>query len=342
MSMMNKIRKFERFRFFSGFVLVGILFMAFSVIALSQPKRELVSAEGIIDRLESYTDEAGELQWRVFVSYADLTGERHGNVPYPAYDSFMEEGKTVTVLYDPAAPEAVQSSDAKWLPYVLLAAGVLSTGAGVIGLVKSIRRTERCSPFETGESRETPTFDEPIRDGGEPEREYYFHWTGRLNQSYVLETPAREAVYEATCDHIGIFTPYRYTFLDHRTGGSRAHTVTHTVTTRYGNGTETASFSVVSASDFKIDGVNNWAYLHGLGYSVEPKRSGLKLNFDVLRNGVPAAHLEAAGTNLLKDGAKNPLGDKLPAPGVYRVSCKSSELEAVFYACFCVSRTEFC
>lgn len=189
---------------------------------------------------------------------------------------------------------------------------------------------------------ESAEFGAQAQNEYETMRDYYFHWTGKLNQSYVLETPAREAVYEAICDHIGVLRPYRYTFINRKTGTSRQHKVSHTVTTGSGNGMEDSSFFIVESSRFKIDDVDNWEYLNSLGYSVEPKRSGIRLNFDVLHHGVPVAFLEAAGVNILKDGAKNPLGDKLPGTGLYKVSCMDADLEAVFMACFCVSRVEFC
>lgn len=176
---------------------------------------------------------------------------------------------------------------------------------------------------------------------GESLREYYFHWTGKMNQSYVLETTAREPVYEAICDHIGVFTPYRYTFVNRRTGVSKECRVTHTLTASRGNGEERGGFSVITYSGFKIDGVKCWDYLDSLGCSVRPRQSGIRLNFDVLRRGTPVAYLEAAGTNILRDDKKSRLGDKLPGKGLYKVSCKDEDIEAVFMACFCLSRVEF-
>ena len=82
-------------------------------------------------------------------------------------------------------------------------------------------------------------------------------------------------------------------------------------------------------------------YLADMGYSIEPKRSGIKLNFDVLHHGVPVAYLEAAGVNILNDDKKSLLGDKLTTTGLFKVSCRDSDLEGVFMACFCVSRAEF-
>ena len=205
----------------------------------------------------------------------------------------------------------------------------------------SKKKLDKNSPFSSAEKAVDPSAAERIRNDSSPVNNYYFHWTGKLNQSYILETPEREAVYEAICDHIGVVTQYKFTFANRMTGESHEHKVSHTVTTRYGDSSGNMSFSVVSASKFKIDGINNWDYLDKLGYSIKPKRSGIKLNFDVLHYGVPVAYLEAAGVNILKDDSKSVLGDKLPGTGLYKVSCRESDLEGVFMACFCAARVEF-
>ena len=341
MKFWNALRKIERIRFYISLLLVGLLFVVLSGIVISRPKAELVSADGVIERIESYEGADGETQYRVFISYTDADGNRHEGLEYPAYSSSMKEGGTVGVQYDPASPEMIQSSDGAFIPYLILAVGLIAIAAAIIKMVQDSKKVPGDSPFETVQKPVDPIIAEQVGNSDEPTKEYYFHWTGKLNQSYVLETPSRVAVYEAVCDKIGVLKPYRYTFTDRRTGVSREHEVTHTNTTRYGDGTGHTSFSVVSSSGFKIDGRDNWAYLSDMGYSVVPERSGIKLNFSVRHGGVPVAYLEAAGVNILSDDAKNPLGDKLPATGLYKVSCRDADLEAVFVACFCVSRVEF-
>ena len=341
MNFLNTLRKIKKIRFYALLFLVGVMFIVISCIVISLPKAELESVDGTIMSIEHYTDPSGEERENVFVSYIDKDGVKHENIPYPSYSSSMKEGKTVTVLYDPDAPEEIQSPGGKYVPYIILAVGVIAAAVSVIKTVSDMKKSESNSPFENSKEQIDPALADEVLKDETPAKEYYFHWTGKLNQSYILETPDREPIYEAICDHIGVLTPYRYTFINRLTDVRREHTVSHTVTTRYGNGNGNTSFSLVSASSFKIDGENCWDDLAKLGYSVEPKRTGIKLNFSVLRHGVPIAYLEAAGTNILKDGAKSALGDKLTAAGLYRVSCKESDIEGVFRACFAVSRVEF-
>lgn len=342
MSFWNTIRKVERFRFYISLFLVGVLFVGAACFALSLPKAERVSVDGTIQRIEAYIDSNGEEQQSVFVSYMDHDGVLHENVRYPSYSSSMAEGKTVTVVYDPSSPENISAPGAEFIPYIFVVIGIAAVAVSVFAIAKGFKEKESNSPFENAEKQADPRLAEQILEDDSPTRDYYFHWTGKLNQSYILETPERKAVYEAICDHIGVLTPYRYTFVNRSTGVSREHKVSHTVTNRYGNGLNSGvSFSIVSSSKFKIDDVNNWDYLAHMGYSIEPKRSGIKLNFDVLRYGVPVAYLEAAGANILRDGKQSLLGDKLTANGLFKVSCKDSDLEGVFMACFCASRVEF-
>lgn len=337
MKFRNTIAKIERIRFYVMLFIVGVFFVVVSVIAISLPKAELLNAEGVIERIEPYFDSDGEQRQQVYVSYTDDSGVRHEDVAYPAYSSGMKVGDTVGVLFDPASPEDIRSPGGRFIPYIFIVIGVGCVAFSVIKIAAGRKKTESYSPFDNSTPEVDPALAEQVMGDDSEARDYYFHWTGRMNQSYVLETHSREPVYEAICDHIGILTPYRFTFANRKTGRTRECKVTHTSTSRYGG----EVLSTVSGSHFMIDGVENWEYLGKLGYTVVPKRSGIRLNFDVLHHGVPVAYLEVAGTNILKDGAKNPLGDKLPAPGLYKVSCRDSDLEGVFLACFCVSRVEF-
>lgn len=341
MKFWNTIRKIEKFSFYASLLLVGILFVVVGCVIMSMPKVEYMTTEGVIERIEIDHTTSSDEEYSVYVTYTDNTGVEHKSIRYPSYSSGMKKGKTVKVLFDPASPEHIQAPGGELVIYIVTIVGVIAIAVAVISIVKGLGQSESASPFENVEKTYDPTLVEQIKNNDEPFKEYYFHWMGKLNQSYVLETPSREAKFEANCDHIGFFTPYRYTFVNCSTGVSEEHKISHTVTTRYGNGSDSLSVSLVSSSRFKIDDVNNWEYLENLGYSVEPQRVGLKLNFEVLHCGVPVAHLEAAGVNILKDDATNPLGDKLPANGLYKVSCKDADLEAVFIACFCVSRVEF-
>lgn len=341
MSFMNTVRKVAKIRFYASLFIVGLLFVVFGIIAETRPKAEHLSVDGMIDRIETYTDEQGEEQAKVFVSYTDKSGTRHKNIEYPSYSSSMKEGKTVEVLYDADSPEEIFAPGGEFMAYIFIAIGAVAMVVAIRKISAGMKKTESNSPFENNEKQVDPLVAEQIRNDGAPTKEYYFHWIGKMNQSYILETPERQPIYEAICDHVGVLSAYRYTFANRLTGATNEHIVSHTVTKSYGGGNGNTSVSVVASSEFKIDDINIWDYLADMGYSIELKRSGLKLNFDVLHHGVPVAFLEAAGTNILKDDSKSILGDKITGTGLFKVSCKESDLEGVFLACFTASRVEF-
>lgn len=334
---MNTIRKIQKIRFFAGMMLVGLLFCIVGGIVLTLPRSEMIEVDATILSIEEDEDSFDDVSYRVLVSYTDADGVFHENIEYPGYNSGMKVGKTVTVAYSADDPEALSSPGGELIPIVILAVGVVCVLVGLCFLIRTIRHGKADQLKSVDPTSADPSVIEEIRNNDEAEEEYYFHWTGKLNQSYVMETPSRTPVYEAICQKVRFFRPTEYRFQDHRTGSSRTHMISHTVTVRYSSG----GFSVPDSSTFKIDGENNWAYLARNGYTLEPRREGIRLNFDLLRYGIPVAVLEAAGTNLLRDDeSQRKLGD-LPAPGVYRVRCKESDLEMVFMACFSASRVEF-
>ncbi len=341
MNFFRVVGKIERIRFYLMLFVVGVLFVVLAIVGLSMPKPELLSTEGVIERIEFYEDADGEEMQDVFVSYVDDKGNSHENIKYPAYSSSMKEGDTVTILFDPSSPEHIQTKGGEVIPYIFLVIGIIAIVISILKIVAGKKKLDSNSPFDITQTHANTFHVEQERRDDSPMKDYYFHWTGKMNQSYILETPDRKPVYEAICDHMGVVTPYKYTFINRITGKSHEHKVSHTITSSYGRSSENSRVAAVTSSSFKIDGIDNWEYLGKLGYSIVPKLNGIKLNFDVLYHGMPIVYLEAAGTNILSDNAKTKLGDKLPGPGLYKLSCKDEDIEGVFLACFCASRVEF-
>ena len=177
---------------------------------------------------------------------------------------------------------------------------------------------------------------ERIRNNDEPVKDYYFRFCGKLNQSYILETIDRQPVYEFNCDKIGVVNEYVYTFKNHISGNEFTANISHTVTTSYGDDT----FSLVDKSYFKINGQNIWEYIGNMGYSTEPYLSGPAFSFLVKHYGVEVADLKAAGANILPGHEESMIG-KIPGnAGLYRVSCKDEDVEAVAIIAFAVSRVQ--
>ena len=145
MKFLSGLGKVQRILACVGTFLVGILFIVLSCMALAQPKKDtLTSATGVIQHIEETMvmgagDEEDSWEYHVFVSYTDEAGVKHENIEYPAYDSSMNEGDEVEVLYDPASPENIQAPGGGFIPYITLAAGVIAVIIGAISFLKSLR-----------------------------------------------------------------------------------------------------------------------------------------------------------------------------------------------------------
>ncbi len=140
MKILGAVEKVQKIRACVAFFLVGVLFVVLSCIALAQPKKELTSTDGVIERIETTFDVDGEEQDQVFVSYTDNAGVKHSDVEYPSYSSSMKQGDTVEVLYDPTSPEEIQAPGGGIIPYITLAAGIVSLLVAVVLLIKMLTR----------------------------------------------------------------------------------------------------------------------------------------------------------------------------------------------------------
>ncbi|MBQ6654387.1 MAG: phage holin family protein [Erysipelotrichaceae bacterium] len=182
-----------------------------------------------------------------------------------------------------------------------------------------------------------PAVIEAIRSSNSPLKDYYFHYCGKLNQSYILETTDREPTYEINCDKMGMVNDFIFTFKNHLTGKEFTSNVTHTMTVSYGSD----NFSLVDKSYFKIDGKNIWEYIAEMGYSVEPYLDPVAFSFRIRHYGVEVADLKCAGTNVLPQyEGKQGLRNVAMSSGLYRVSCRDEDVEAVAIIAFAVSRVQ--
>ena len=220
--------------------------------------------------------------------------------------------------------------------------GVLGVGSTFFA-VKGLKNVFKTSLDENNyydkvdTSSVDPEVIEKIRTSSEPAKDYYFHYCGKLNQSYILETPDRQPVYEFNCDKMAMVGDYVFTFVNHLTGKQQTHNISHTLTTEYGSD----SFSIVDTSYFKIDGQKVWDYIAEMGYSVEPYLDPLAWSFRIRHYGIEVADLKCAGTNILPQyEGKEGLRDVAMSSGLYRVACRDEDVEAVAIIAFAVSRIQ--
>lgn len=330
------IRKYKELTFFFGLLIVGIIFIVAGIISLMKLREEGVEVEAkIVDitREEMGTNADGytEFEYTVYVDYTDNEGNLHTEVEYPRHEDEWTVGTIITVMYDPNNPNQLIVNNSIIAIILFIVVGIAAAAYSVIRIVSAINKKDINEFNKVDMSKVSESQIESVRNNSEEEKEYYFHYTGTLNQSYILETMDRKPVYEAICDKVGIVSKYKFTFKNHITGKEEEHLVSHVVSTFFDN--------FVTSSKFKIDDVNVWDILGKEGYSLDPHFNGFKSYFDILRYGVKVAKIELAGTEAYKDNANKALKN-VPIQGMFKVYAKDSDIDMVFLSAFILSKVE--
>lgn len=330
------IRKYKQLTFFFGLIIVGIIFSIAGVISLLQPKVEGIEVEATIvdikkEELGTNSDGYTEFEYTVYVDYTDKDGNIHNKIEYPIHEDDMVVGDTITVMYDPNKPDTLVINNSLLASILFIAVGVGAIILSIIKIVTTIKKKD-INEFNKVNMNNISTDEiEKVKNNDEETKEYYFHFTGKLNQSYILETLDRKPIYEAICDKVGIVSKYEFTFINHLTGKEEKHLVSHVVTSSYD--------SFVNSSKFKIDDINVWDILGKEGYSLNPHFNGFKSYFDVFHYGIHVAKIELAGNKAYKDNSSNLLGD-VPIKGMFKVYSKESDINMVFLCAFILSKVD--
>ncbi len=337
MELLSKLRKIEKIRFYAGLILAGLILSVISGLALFMPHGEYLPVEATIvgKELDGTGSDAG---YKFFIDYT-AGGQTFRNVEFSSFDDKTEIGDKVTIEYDSENPANIRSEGGAAIPYVVLAAGLAALGFGAAKIGGALKQpAAELNEFnQVDYSRVTPEQAASVNTE-EPWEKYYYHFTGKMNQSAVLETQdGRREVCYAEQMKMTALKPFIYEFRSRRTLKNVTREIGHTVSVTTGS---VAGFRMPIKKSFTIDGVNNWEYLGSLGYSLEMQMQGLKPCFRVYRWGVEVASIETAGTDILKDG-KDSLVGKLPTNGLFKVECAPSEADGVFLVCFCLDRALF-
>lgn len=330
------IRKYKQLTFFFGLAIVGAVFIFAAILSFSKPKVEGIEVEATIvdiikEDMGTNADGYTEFSYTVYVDYTDKDGNVHNRVIYPIHEDDMVVGNKIMVEYNPNNPSELIVNNSLISNILFLVVGVAALVGSIIKIVSVIKKKD-INEFNKVDMNNIPAEKiASVKNNNEEEKEYYFHFTGTANQSYVLETLDRNPVYEARCDKIGIVSKYKFTFINHLTGKETEHLVSHVLSESFD--------SFVTSSKFKIDDVNVWDILGKEGYSLDPHFNGVKSYFDIYRYGIKVAKIELAGTKAYKDGASKLLGD-VPIQGMFKVYAKESDIDMVFLCAFILSKVE--
>lgn len=330
------LRKYNILTFFIGLFIVGIVFTIIGIISLTEPKVDGIKVEAKVVNVDEEiigedADGNNNYVYHVYVDYIDKEGNKHTNIESPKASSNMKVGDTIEVEYDPSNPDKLVYQSFI-MNIVFLLVGLACVIGSVIKTVLTIKKKNINEYNQVDMTNVSNEQIESVKNNSETENEYYFHFTGKLNQSYIMETTDRKPIYEARCDKIGVVKNYEYTFINHIAGREEKHLVGHTVEVSYND--------FVTSSNAKIDGVNVWETIGKEGYSLEPHLAGIKPYFDVLRYGVNVGRIEPAGTNILKDDKTSSLGE-IPGVGLFKIYAKESDIDMMFLCAFVLSKVKF-
>lgn len=336
MNFVNKFKKYSKIRFAAVLCIAGLILSVIAGIIFFRPQSETekVSAEIVNIEENSNGEETG---YTVTVTY-EADGKTFTN-ELGAYESGWSVGDTIECHYEKGNPADISYGSGKMTAVIVFAAGVLAFLYGVFSLVKSVRTP-------SGEFAQYNRIDEAgidaekkagIENNAAPLQDYIFHFTGKMNQSYVMKDKFGKEVYCAICNGIKLIKDTDFEFKNSMTGAAQLKKIGHTVTLSMSSG---SPFGGSISSAFTIDGKNCWDILADMGYGFDFSLKGLKGHYAVKHYGVSVGDIEAAGTEVLNEKYEGNALAKMPAQGIFRLSCSPSEIEGFFMICFCLARTE--
>ena len=138
------MRKLFSIIFAVVFVVAGVFVIVMGVNRLNSKKDYDASTTGVIVGIErewSGTDEDGfdQYDYTVYVNY-EVDGQKYENVKYPSYDSSMQKGDEVEVLYQSSDPTNIAEGNLTGNATIMIVLGAVCTMFGVAAVVKAIIR----------------------------------------------------------------------------------------------------------------------------------------------------------------------------------------------------------
>ena len=138
------MRKLFSIIFAVVFVVAGIFVIVMGVNRLNSKKDYDASTTGVIVGIErewTGTDEDGfdQYDYTVYVNY-EVDGQKYENVKYPSYDSSMQKGDEVEVLYQSSDPTNIAEGNLTGNATIMIVIGAVCTLFGVAAVVKAIIR----------------------------------------------------------------------------------------------------------------------------------------------------------------------------------------------------------
>ena len=138
------MRKLFSIIFAVVFFVAGVFVIVMGVNRLNSKKDYDASTTGVIVGIErewTGTDEDGfdQYSYTVYIDY-EVDGQKYENVQYPSYDSSMQKGGEVEVLYQSSDPTNIAEGNLTGNATIMIVIGAVCVLFGAAAVVKSIIR----------------------------------------------------------------------------------------------------------------------------------------------------------------------------------------------------------
>ena len=145
---MNKLATFFRETYVARFLIpAGLILMVFSIFLFRavDHTKDFKKTEAYVSRLEpaeaEYTDNQGELHPATETVYLKYTADgQEYETEYGVFPVGYKIGDKKTIGYNPLNPAEISDSAGFILPIAVLAGGVIAFIAGIISLIRAIKK----------------------------------------------------------------------------------------------------------------------------------------------------------------------------------------------------------
>ena len=218
--------------------------------------------------------------------------------------------------------------------YITIGVGALVVIFGIILLVFAIKSIKRHKPLSEEEVKKNIASDQPGLEIND--QKLFFHFTGKLNQSYVVENKDGVAVFDCKLKKFNPFGSNTYEFKNLKTGSAKTYKIGKVLNT---SSSGLFEGEIMESSGFKIDGVNCWEYLRNRGYEIKHKLSVKTVSdFDIYQLGKKIATVvPTSKKDPWNEGSRNPL---TVGHGIYRLEINTAKLEDIVMMAFIIARVD--
>ena len=315
-------------------IIFGAVFVGLGIYFLISPDqgKTYEVATATITEIQSEII-ADEENFYCIVSYIDKEGNSYSNVRLDAYNSSWAVGNEIEIRYNVNDSNDIKTNSSIYMvPIVFMVLGSISLIVGVCVFVKTIKSIKR----KANKNIENVASDAPRADNL-TDTKLFFHFGGKMNQSYFVENQEGEVVYECKLIKFNPFASNLYEFVDSKTGYSKQIKIGKTITSSSSGGM--IFVGDVLSSSFKIDGVNCWEYINDKGYEIKHLLEGKTIiHYEIVKNDKVVANIAPANIkDPFNEDSKNFLR---MGKGCYRLEFIDASLEDVVMIAFIIGRTD--